>query len=945
MTPERWERVAALYHAARTRPASDRVSFLANACADDDALRQEVESLLNESVSEGGFLDQPALLAAAGMLSDVAPATPLNRSIGAYEVQALLGIGGMGEVYRARDPRLGRDVAIKMLPSTLASDADRLARFEREARMLAALNHPHICSIYGIEECDSIRFLILELVEGETLADRLVRAGASGLPAGEALTIARQITDALEAAHDKGIVHRDLKPANIKITPDGVVKVLDFGVAKAVASPALTTDGTNEGLIIGTAAYMSPEQARGQPVDKRTDIWSFGCVLYEMLTGRGAFADDTASDTIVRILEVDPDWSTLPQALQPRVLTLLRRCLHKDAKRRLRDIGDARIEIDEALTRPDADDIARLDAPRHGWRTLAAAAVGVTGLMALMVAFWARATDAGSWEHRLANARFTPVTSSQGSDIDAAISRDGKFIAFMSDRAGPFHAWLNQAGTGDFRDLTPGPIDYRNPGLNRSVGFSADSSEIWINGTGGERGYRLRRIPLVGGEPRVFLTDHAVNVAWSHDGTRLVYFTYDDGDPLFVADGTGGNATRITISEPGLHNHFPAWSLDDRWIYYGHGKQSIAEFDVWRIPAAGGTAERLTHHNNDVRYLTPVDARTVLYVSPDADRSGPWLWALDVERRVTRRLNLGLERYLSVAASGDGERLVATVGRSTASLWSVPILNRLAGEHEVKPYPMPSAARALSPRFAAASLFYLSSTGAGDGLWRLVDGKSVEVWKGADGAVVEPPAVSPGGDRIAIVLERRGKLNLTIVSADGADHRLLSDAIDVRGAAAWSPDGKWIVTGGTDSAGPALFMIPVDGSKPIRLVDRPAYDPVWSPDGSLIVYVGQQGARAPLLAVRPDRATVNFPAIQIPSGGAGRVRFLPGHREVIYMQGAAGAHDFWLLDLATNKSRRLTQLSNSASIETFDITPDGTQIVFDRVRENADVRLIDLPKR
>ncbi len=278
-----------------------------------------------------------------------------GRRLGPYTIHSPLGAGGMGEVYRARDSKLGRDVAIKVLPHVFTADPDRLARFEREARMLAALNHPHIGAIYGLEELDGTPALVLELVEGDTLAERIARGPLSFA---NALPMATQIAEALESAHERGIVHRDLKPANIKITSDGVVKVLDFGLAKAAggdrSSPglsqsAMVTGGvTSEGIILGTAAYMSPDQARGKPVDKRTDIWAFGCVLYEMLTGRVPFPGETISDTVAAILGREPDWRALPAATPARVRWLLRRCLEKDPKGRIHDIADARLEIDEA---------------------------------------------------------------------------------------------------------------------------------------------------------------------------------------------------------------------------------------------------------------------------------------------------------------------------------------------------------------------------------------------------------------------------------------------------------------------------------------------------------------------------------------------------------------------------------------------------------------------
>src|SRR6266704_2115994 len=296
MTPARWQKIEELYHSAREREGSQRVAFLEEACEGDEALRREVESLLAEEKRAEGFLESPALEVAAKKIAQDQSRSLLGQRLGTYEFLSLLGVGGMGEVYRARDTKLQRDVAIKVLPSSLAQQPERLKRFEQEARMLAALNHPHIGAIYGLEEAEDRQALVLELVEGPTLADRLERGA---IPLQEALGIAGQIAEALEAAHEKGIIHRDLKPANIKITLEGNVKVLDFGLAKAIEGDAASVDlsqmptGTKDGVILGTPAYMSPEQARGEKMDKRTDIWAFGCVLYEMLTGHRAFAADT----------------------------------------------------------------------------------------------------------------------------------------------------------------------------------------------------------------------------------------------------------------------------------------------------------------------------------------------------------------------------------------------------------------------------------------------------------------------------------------------------------------------------------------------------------------------------------------------------------------------------------------------------------------------------
>ncbi len=309
MTPERWLEVERLFHEASERPPHERAAFLQESSAGDDALRREVESLLDQSSRADAFLEGPAVGAAA-LLDRQRRSTLIGRRLSEYEVQEWIGAGGMGEVYRARDVKLGRDVAIKMLPAFLASDPERAERFKREAQILATLNHPHIGAIYALEESDGILGLVLELVEGPTLADRL---NAGPLPVHDALAMARQTADALEAAHAKGIIHRDLKPANIKVAPNGTVKVLDFGLAKAGAARTdvnltgrPTVELTAEGVVLGTASYMSPEQARGLAVDSRTDIWAFGCVLYEALAGRRAFHGETFADCFAAIVGREP---------------------------------------------------------------------------------------------------------------------------------------------------------------------------------------------------------------------------------------------------------------------------------------------------------------------------------------------------------------------------------------------------------------------------------------------------------------------------------------------------------------------------------------------------------------------------------------------------------------------------------------------------------------
>jgi Tol biopolymer transport system component len=864
-----------------------------------------------------------------------------GTKLGPYEIVSPIGAGGMGEVYRARDTRLGRDVAIKVLPEGLAHDADRLWRFEQEARTIAALNHPNILGIHDIGTHDGAPFLVSEFLEGQTLREKLV---SGPLPVRRAIEYALGIAHGLAAAHEKGIVHRDLKPENVFVTRDGRIKVLDFGLAKLVrpeenheTAVTLTNLATLPGTVMGTVGYMSPEQVRGEPIDPRSDIFSFGAVLYEMLTGKRAFKHETSAETMTAILREEPQalndtgWQA-PVELQ----RILARCLEKNVERRFQSASDLAFAI-ESLSGTSAATTTAKSVPqpksRRAWLPWVIAAALLMG-----TAVWEMFRPAPAPANPLEKAHFARVTDFVS--VEAAISPDGKFVAFISDHDGPFDIWLTQVGSGRSVNLTQGKAGPL-PGPLRSVGFSGDGSEIWIGG--GDVDMRLRLMPLTGGTPRNFLSEDTVNLAWSPDGERIVYHTYANGDPMFVADRSGANARRIFGDRPGLHNHFPAWSPDGRWIYFVHGTPATKEMDLWRIDPDGGNPERLTQRNTDVAYPTPVGTRTVFYAARDEGGSGPWLWAFDLKRRDSRRVSVGLEQYTSVQASADGRKLVATISNPIAGLWTVPILDRVAEEHDVKPFTVPTV-RALTPRFSGSSLFYLSSLGTGDGLWRLRDGKVTEIWKGADGALLETPAVSPDGGRVAIVLRRSGKHQLQVLSSDGAELQPIAEGMVPQGSSCWSPDGGWIATGGSDAAGPGLFKIPLDGGSPVRLASGPALNPVWSPDGSLIVYAGTNVRTfAPLLAVRPDGTSVKLPEIILRRLGE-RVRFSPDGKSLIYMGGLLASQDFWLLDLASMKSRLLTRLQNRATMRTFDVTSDGKQIVFDRLRENSQVVMIDLPK-
>ena len=513
-------------------------------------------------------------------------ALPPGTRLGPYEIQSPIGAGGMGEVYRARDTRLGRDAAIKILPEAFAVNAERLARFEREARLLASLNHPNIATIYGVEEAGGVRAIALELIEGEDLSDRLRRGR---LPLPEALAIARQIVDALDAAHERGVIHRDLKPGNVRITPDGVVKILDFGLARpstdadqADLSHSPTTVGpTEDGTLLGTAPYMSPEQARGKPVDKRTDIWAFGCVLFEMLSGRRAFQGDTTSDTIAAILRSEPEWPAL--ATTPAIERLTRRCLEKDLKQRLRDIGDARPELHAAIA-PAAT------TSRRAWIGIVAAAIAGVVVTAGVMGRVTPPPDLGR------GATVTRLTSDSGASVFPALTPDGTLLAYASTRSGraDFDIWVQQmSGVTPLR-LTDDAADDVAPDL------SPDGSRVVFRSERQTSGAYLA--PSLGGPARL-IAPGARDPKFSPDGQSIAYWTgqfrgaaVTTESSVFILPLAGGTPVRLMPDFVVARN--PVWSPDGKALLVlaqrSRATTQSTDIDFWLAPIDGRPPTRTT---------------------------------------------------------------------------------------------------------------------------------------------------------------------------------------------------------------------------------------------------------------------------------------------------------------------------------------------------------------
>ena len=532
----------------------------------------------------------------ARILTSPLALTPGTR-LGVYEITAQIGEGGMGEVYRATDTTLSRQVAIKILPDVFAADPERLARFEREARTLASLNHPHIAAIYAVEKSAGIQALVMELVEGDDLSQRIARGA---VPLDEALPIAKQIAEALEAAHEQGIIHRDLKPANIKVRTDGTVKVLDFGLAKAMESapgsspgmsmsPTITTPAmTQAGMILGTAAYMSPEQAKGRVVDKGSDVWAFGAVLYEMLAGRRVFEGDDVSDTLARILMKEPDWTILPATVPPAVVNVLRRCLQKDRRQRIRDLGDVSLALEGAFETAASQTPASATPAwlrgRLPWVALALAALVIVALAIPTVRHLRETPPPAPPETRT-----EIVTPATADPVSFALSPDSQQIVFVASGDGASRLWLRSLSATTAQPLAtttaqplPGTEEAITPFWSpdgRSIGFFA--------------GNALKRLDLGGGRPQTLAPAFAARGGtWSADG--VIVFAASNANPLMRVAATGGPAVAVTTLGPQQQSHrFPHLLPDGRqFLFYVPGGQDAA--GIYLGSLNGSTPTRLT---------------------------------------------------------------------------------------------------------------------------------------------------------------------------------------------------------------------------------------------------------------------------------------------------------------------------------------------------------------
>ncbi|HEX4007424.1 MAG TPA: hypothetical protein VHX60_14705 [Acidobacteriaceae bacterium] len=577
---------------------------------------------------------------------------------------------------------------------------------------------------------------------------------------------------------------------------------------------------------------------------------------------------------------------------------------------------------------------------KYGWL---AAAVGLA--LAVVAGLWLRSKDY-FWRNPLTDAKFQKITDFDGMEQAAAMSRDGHFVAFLSDRDGQMDVWVTQIGSGQFHNLTHGTApELVNPSI-RTLGFSPDGSSVtyWVRKEDGSSAgdIGIWAVPTLGGQPTPYL-EGVAEFDWSRDGSRLAYHTPGPGDPLFVSDGglrSRGHA--IFTAPPGLHSHFPLWSRDSKFIYFVQGSLPD-KLDIWRIRSTGGTPERITSHNSRVSYPVLLNRRTLLYLATDPDSSGPYIYSVDVERRIPHRLTSGVDRYTSLAASADG-RLVATLASPNSTLWRLQIPESSGDVSLAAPISL-TTSTGTSPRLGPNFLVYVSEKGTGESIWKLADGTSTELWSSQDARVFGGPALSPDGRSMAFSVIQKGRTILYTMQTDGTNARIVADTLDLQGDPAWMPDGQSITSAVVEQGVPRLLRIPIDGRSPTRLVPDYSVDPAWAPDGRFAVYSGPDiGTTFRVQAVTADALPHPLPAVSL-TRGARHLAFLPDGRTLVCLRGEIQHKNLWLIDLETGTERQLTHLPPNFDIRDFDISPDGREVVLERVQDRSDVVLLDLPHR